>query len=297
MISIITILIGIAVPALRSARKRSQKLDELNSIRQVGLAWTMYSNINNDAVLPGYLESQVQQAWDVSYRYSDSSGQMPIPPAPDFELGDNNTAGPWTWRLMKRLNYRHDVVRGHLDDPMLDDRDLPMQGEQIAHQPAFGYNGYYFGGSWYMRQTILGERAYPRMAEARDPGNNRRVGVLQRTISTVQRRPPKCSRIVSTTQVKPGGYMRDKLPDHTPGWHMALPPYLAQEHLWDSNPVAIRALRETTIPIGRYTGKAAVLFADLNTNAIDPTALNDQRMWIGQATSMDWTHKEIKPGE
>ena len=48
-------------------------MDETNLIRQVGIAWELYSGNNNDHVLPGFLEASsednVQTDWGVSYLF------------------------------------------------------------------------------------------------------------------------------------------------------------------------------------------------------------------------------------
>ncbi len=69
VVGVIALLLGMLLPALSGAQKRSSKNKELNAIRQVGLAWTLYANANNDKLLPGYLDFDVQQRWRVRYEY------------------------------------------------------------------------------------------------------------------------------------------------------------------------------------------------------------------------------------
>jgi len=300
VISIIVILVGLAVPALRGARDRGRKTTELNDLRQIGFAWTMYANLNNEAALPGYLEPRVQQQWEVRYHYhkpsGDDNGLPVVPPAPDFEPHADNTAGPWPWRAMPRMNYDTAGLRGYMDQPVLDAQAIVGEAHRIAEEPAFGYNGYYFGGWWSMTNMGALTRPYARMSESRDLETNARIRTLQSSVSSVAR-PSEVIVFVSTTRVDAETYRAEAMPDDARGWHMAVPPFLAEQPMWDANQLSITAHVRTPVPIGRYTGQAAIVFADLNTNALDPTSLRDQRMWIGPATSTDWKHREIFPGQ
>ena len=83
------------LPALSGAHRRSRKHEELSAIRQVGLAWTLYANGNNDKLLPGFLSTEVQQRWHLAYEYPNHND---ILPAPSYDSSLPNLAGPWTWR-------------------------------------------------------------------------------------------------------------------------------------------------------------------------------------------------------
>src|SRR5688572_29617165 len=60
VVGIMGVLLGILLPALGGAMRKSAKNTEVNSIRQVFYAWQLYATNNNDSALPGYLDIAVQ---------------------------------------------------------------------------------------------------------------------------------------------------------------------------------------------------------------------------------------------
>ncbi|MHC4448002.1 MAG: type II secretion system protein, partial [Planctomycetota bacterium] len=149
IIAIIAVLMGLLMPALGGVRRRAHKMQEIHALKQVAVAWTLYANSNNDYALPGYLEPDVQDDWNVRYEFMDRSQIT------------REIAAPWTWRLMPYLNYNHEMIHGHLDEPEFDmtlmsaddilaAAELSREAVAIAEQPRFGYNGYYVGGWWKM---------------------------------------------------------------------------------------------------------------------------------------------------
>ena len=48
----------------------------------------------------------------------------------------------------------------------------------------------------------------------------------------------------------------------------------------------------TPIPIGRYTGQAVVLNADLHIDSEAPGVLDDQRRWVNGADRRDFQHTQ-----
>ena len=145
VIGILALLMGMLLPALNSVQKKSSKAREVNSLRQVGIAWQLYTNSSNDKILPGYLEDLVQSDWHVSSQFRDGSTVLAT------------LARPYTWRLMPYLDYNHEMIHGHIDeadfnplsmsqDNVLANEEFMAEATAIAYEPAFGYNAYYVGG-------------------------------------------------------------------------------------------------------------------------------------------------------
>ena len=321
VIGVVALLLGMLLPALSGANKRSRKHKELNSIRQVGLAWTLYANSSNDKILPGFIEADVQARWRVSYEYPN---HQDIPPAPSYSVTDvnGNIAGPWTWRLMPFMSFNHEVVHGHTDEPGFDAVTLGTdmaESTSIAYEPAFGYNAFYVGGWWEMD----GPHARHRFFDATIDGIA--SNVVSRSIGTIRRSTELlifCSSAVQT----PGRH--SEWANTQPGSHLVVPPLLRTDPQWkipgvnsfggtgsngggsgartqdltsgtlDPNSIDIVAAGGTSAPIGRYNGLAATLFADNHTDALTPGALlsrnaplglPDLRTWIDRADTIGTT--------
>ncbi|MCP3903578.1 MAG: type II secretion system protein, partial [Planctomycetes bacterium] len=116
VIGIMAVLVALLMPSLGSAIKTARKLEDLNRLRQIGMAWTQYSQMHDDAVLPGYLSVAAQDDWNVQYRYADGEVMSPAPNYTPTGDPEGNMAGPWVWRLMPYLDFDFDVMLGYLGD-------------------------------------------------------------------------------------------------------------------------------------------------------------------------------------
>ncbi len=293
IIAIITVLMGLLLPAVGAARHRAQKTQEIHAIRQVAVAWNLYANSNNDYALPGYVDPDVQADWNVRYEFMDRSVIAP------------EIAAPWTWRLMPYLDYNHEMVHGHLDEPEFDmismtadkialDAELSLEAEEIARQPRFGYNGYYVGGWWQMVEIEGDVISRFRFWDTKPAGGATlpSISVVARSPGTI-RNPSNLIIFCSSAQVRPGRYR--KWPEETPGWHFVTPPILATQQQWLSGRAGATAAASAAaaggglilaqsyevgtgldggtleavatrswVPIGRYTGQVAVAYADMH---------------------------------
>ena len=167
VICIIGLLLGLLIGGLRAAIASGKQTKEANRLKQVLLAWQMYSNQYEDRLLPGYLEQcmgdvgvqtgpQDSASWQVRFR--NKRGQELAP-----EL-----CQAYPWRLAPFLDYNYDAILGWRLDIAEDlDTALALETEQVQDlpeclasvganmdgagtelQPAFGYNAYYLGGWW-----------------------------------------------------------------------------------------------------------------------------------------------------
>jgi len=324
VIGIIGVLAGILLPALAGAQRKARKTEELNRIRQVGIAWNLYSTKNNDASLPGYLDAtivnneSVQNRWRVRYLYPDNTMVMP------------ERAAPWTFRLLPYLDFDPETVIGYRDldeasklsmsrddpedterlDPAFNENPLTeavynrdtTRAQTIAQQPAFGYNALYVGGWWKMEEVDGQTRPKPVFASAVEVGAGipaPRVSVIARSPSSI-RNSSNFIVFCSASRHGPGQY--SNVDDQRPGSHYVVPPTVGAIEHWSlarigSSPTTtvtsdmlIQVRRKTAVPVGRYNELTSVLHGDLHTGATSPGSLADQRLWINPATKRDFRH-------
>jgi len=205
-------------------------------------------------------------------------------------------------------------------DNIATDADLSAEARELAEQPRFGYNGYYVGGWWEMVE-IEGDAVSRYRFWDTNPGGGATlapsVPVVARSPGTI-RDPSNLIIFCSSTQVEEPGRYRKWLAE-TPGWHLVTPPILANQQQWLSGRAGAHAglaaaagglilaqgyqvgtglddrtleavATPASVPIGRYTGQVAVVYADLHCATESPGALSDQRKWIYSADTKDFTH-------
>ncbi len=275
VIAIIGVLVAILIPALFGVRGRSKKIKELNVISHVGKAWMMYSSDHQDKLLEGYLSTQVQEYKDMAWAFKDTTL---VPPAPTYEEGEPNDAGPWTWRLLDYLDYDWRSILFYRDTDEWTSEEARENADVIAAQPAFGYNGFYLGG-WWEIDSHSGKPAEIFGSVLLTDG--RRVNVVEKRTSSI-RKPSTQIAFCSTFYATEGMYA--ELDDQTAGTFMAIPSILARVQKW--LPVSgnrVEALADTYVPIGRYNGMPAVCFADGSSKAVELHELQDQQLWIPKA--------------
>lgn len=297
VVGIIAALLALLFPALGGMKRNSAKRAETTQLKQVHYAWMIYSTHNNDAVLPGYLEKDVQQRWRPKYEYAD---ETPIPPGPNYAASDPNITGPWTWRLMKYLDYSHEIVRGYdkeeYESVMIRISTDPVKAEQIAREPAFGYNGYYVGGYWRMvdidpadANPATGVYDFYNHCEINNPNDpNRKPLVIPTKMGQISRSDQLITFCSSTEVAAPGVH---RFLDDRVGSALVMPPRMGTTQLWNQ-PGATQGgvgrvetlVNDVQIPLGRYTGNAAVLYADGHIDVQGYDALVDMRKWVDNAT-------------
>jgi type II secretory pathway pseudopilin PulG len=326
VVGILALLLGVLLPALSGAQKKSDKLKELNALKQVDLAWRLYATASAERAVPGFLEKDVQERWKVSFEYRN---QKLIPPASTYSDSDANIAGPWTWRLLPYLDFNYQMVQGHLEELYTEGLDLAASGAdpvdvvntagEIAYGPGFGYNAYYVGGWWEM----VGDLPRYRFRDA--TVNGRAKGVVRTSIAQIKR----SSEVITfcSSSILPKGTYRRFRRDQA-GWHWVSPPLLGGALQWSisdttghpcglgrrkrapagsddaltargPDPTVLAVVADfpdddrdaVGVPIGRYNRLVAVLHADGHASAETPGALLDMRRWIDAADVADFEHQ------
>jgi prepilin-type N-terminal cleavage/methylation domain-containing protein len=288
VLSIIAILIGLLYPALKGGLQRARKTTELNSIRQVGAAWSLYSASNLDRIMPGYIGTGVQERWDVAWAYPD---ETLVPPAPLYDISKPNVAGPWPWRILDRMNNRWETLVDYKKRTW-NNMQIKDHAEVVAVQPAFGYNGYYLGGFW----EIDPRWAKPTLQYSQVLLQHGQVENVVATVGSQMTKPTElvvfCSSFFAQT-----GEQRHLL-DDTDGYFLAVPRILANELQWEARDDGIEAFATTSPPLGRFNGLPAVFFADGHVDDVSIYELEDQRKWIPKARDLgniparDFSHSE-----
>jgi len=291
VVGIIAVLVGILLPALSGAQKRSRKNTELNYLRQIGFAWSMYANNYDDAALPGYLEPEVQTLWNVDW---ETPFHTVLPP---------DDAGPYPWRLMPFLDFNLEVLM-YYDDSYELDLTVPEDVTKIARHPAFGYNAYYIGG-WYKQVNVSGVSvAKPVFHDALVVGGAGKPASPVSTRVTQIRRPTEVLTFCSTTPMS-AGLMKSR--DILPGSFMAHAPTVGVDEHWTSftagggggaltqgqtagSVYEVQSFNRSGVPLGRFTKLVAVLYADGHTDTQTPGAMTDMRMWISNADDRNFAH-------
>ena len=320
VMGIIAILLALLAPALGGVKRRGLKFQETNSLREVSKAWNLYANAFSGAALPGYLDPGMQgplPGWNVEYEYHTPP---PGPPGTTGIVIPQVVAAPWTWRLLPFLSYNHDVIHGHLDEPDVDQSNMtePVEAQEIANKPGFGYNGYYVGGWWEMvdlgGDDIPRYRFFKAMADLDGDGSigpKEFARVVVRSISQI-RRSTEIVVFCSSSEVLPGVYKKWK--SNRPGSHIVIPPWLADVKQWGfptgdpgggngfgtdggmqttaglGDIWTIEAFTETSVPIARYTKSSVVVYADGHTANQSARDLMDMRQWIDTADERDYQH-------
>ncbi|MBG81612.1 MAG: hypothetical protein CMJ39_13020 [Phycisphaerae bacterium] len=275
---IIGILLALVMTAVMGAKGQGKKLQEKNSIRQLGNGWLKYSQLHRDRVMPGWLSTNTQEDWESTILYPD--GQI-VPPAPSFSSGLPNIAGPWTYRLLPYVDNEISIFREHLDrDPLNHWSDLDTDKRQeIGEQPGFGMNAYFMGGVWDRWYNNM-SRTHPRFSKSLN-ALGKKVNLPVTSLS-MMRNPSTVITFISNA----GGTKGELLlaADDDPGHWLATPHRLGEEGQWSINDRGeIELIKGTSAPIGRHGGRPVTWHPDGHVESISLEKLRDQQRWIDRA--------------
>lgn len=304
VIGIISVLVALVSIGLSQTGKTARQTQFLSNLKQVGTAWTQYANQNDEKVMAGYMDDDVQQAFRI--RTKDADGN-PLP---------REFARTYPFRLLPFLNNDRSLMYDYLPD-YEDLGNIP--NDVIANNPAFGYNANYVGGWW---TTVDGA---PRMRFSntgyfRRPGELvQRQEVVVRSLAQVER-PSELIIFASSVFSEPGFIKSQN--ENTPGAAWVVPHRMAQTDYWISGeggvyegvsipappPSPFAALEATlraqfggstvtpvqgdtglnvlvaeSVPMRRLKNLVQTIRADLSTSAQGVRELMDQRKWINVA--------------
>ena len=134
VIGVVSLLLGILVPALSLMREQAQHVTERNSARQATVAWTSYAFDHDGRLLPGYRSGRPASTAD---------GE----PIADQTIGV--AANRYPWRLAPYLAHNFDVLYVNGQNDVLDDLRNGDYSEFLytsATYPSLGLNTTWVGG-------------------------------------------------------------------------------------------------------------------------------------------------------
>ncbi|MBM4113042.1 MAG: prepilin-type N-terminal cleavage/methylation domain-containing protein [Phycisphaerae bacterium] len=285
-LAIIALLMGLLLTGLRSARNTAREGRQLNNLRQTYTAWGMYSTNNNESLLPGFIDTGVQNYWKVKYR--NSSGQTIAP-----ELCQT-----YTWRIAGYLDYGTELFLGYLDQPGMDfstsiyqagtrPYSMPpglapaetLAGSAAALQPEFGLNAYYLGGWWEMNAGVPAMR----FIDAKHPTTNASIIPVARSVAQVTR-PENILVFCSSTYSDPGTI---KGPDEAAsGSAWVVPPWLGVNQIWEVgggglDEGSINVLSAQAVPLRRFNS-IPWSAADGSARTATFAELRDMKAWTNR---------------
>jgi len=291
VITIIGILVAILIPSLYGLRMRAKKTKELNILKQVVQAWTMYSNDHLNEILPGYLDTNLQQHKELAWAFPN---ETLIPPAPTYDSDYLNISGPWPWRLLPYMNNEWKSLMFYTNSDWSDrGENVSEHGYEIAQKPAFGYNGFYLGG-WQLYDSNA-NKPKTLFSDVRLQ-DNRSMNVVTKSLAQIQ---SSSNTIAFASTFLAEKRLYDSLPDDAPGTNFAIPSMFAGTRLWEILPNGhLKSNSDTYIPIGRYNRMPAIGFADGHVQNVEVHMLLNQKKWIPKAITVgdvppeEFTHSQ-----
>ncbi|HMO64991.1 MAG TPA: prepilin-type N-terminal cleavage/methylation domain-containing protein [Verrucomicrobiota bacterium] len=251
VIAIIALLGSLLLPALGRAKGQARRIAELNSARQVMIAWHLYADDHAERVLPGYR---------FGYEARDLAGNPVGHPI--------NARYPW--RLAPYLAHNFDVLYANENRPLLESfrrMDSPSLAVYAASVfPSLGINSVFVGGD----DVELPPE--PRAFERFGAFCVLRTGDVERPAELLvfnSARGPFEGRVVN-------------------GFYLVKPPYLmARRWAVEFNPADGPEAWGHVHP--RFDGRSVAAMADGHAQSLDRTQLQDMRRWANQADRPDWT--------
>jgi len=260
VISIISLLIGILLPALSGARSSAQELRVKSDLKQLMVGYTAYQNDYHGHLMyaypPGTLDGK-----PVTVEFEGHTFNSPV-------------SRRYPWRLVPYVSGVWDILHNHKDTPELPKSDDAIQeaflkAYWLSIYPAYGMNDIYVGGSDAYGGFADGKPNYGKHAVFHNDTVVRSSELIVMGDSQVQNIQPR---------PEPGeGYFR-------------LTPPRADGEKWRANADSFELLSGTImgIPKGRYSPNANMGFFDGHVAGMSPGELQNMRFWANNATTEDY---------
>jgi len=261
VIGVITLLLGLLLPALSSVNNSARKTRELSAARQAMQGYTMYANNNADHVLPGYLDGLSAYGPD----------KQPLPNDP--------SAWRYLWRLAPYLDYNAGVLFANAHNERYTQWLNQDDYYSISLYPSLGLNTYWVGGH---KQFLL------------DPGEPTAFVWGKFWVS-------RLSEVRHTDRLIVFGSARGQTDIEGPeggqttlydGFHEIRSPYFLNapdgELQWVESYVQANTPADFGNMALRFNNQAVTTFVDGHTALMSERQLKDMRHWANGATSEDW---------
>jgi prepilin-type N-terminal cleavage/methylation domain-containing protein len=249
VLAILSLLAGLVVPTLGRAKNRAAMINEINSARQVMLAWHMYADDHLGWVLPGYR---------YGYPAFDRQGQPLAHPV--------NARYPW--RLAPHLGNNFEVLYVNRNRSLLRDfaRGNPDSYAYAASVfPSLGVNAVFVGGDDLLLPPT------PKATEAFGP-----FCVMK---SSEVRHPSQLLVFISAQGRFNGGTVG--------GFYRVEPPYLGKR-VWEPAFDPARPPEHLGFVHPRFAGRAIAAMVDGHSAALTLKELEAMQRWSNLADQPDW---------
>jgi len=257
VIGIIAILVAIALPAMSRARMTARRSSEMQSARQLMVAWSAYAGANRDQVIPGYKSGL--NAWTRDKRLV---SEVTVPVA----------MARYPWRLAPYLDWNlRGLYVGEVEE-LLDRIEYTAESNYVyvaSVSPALGINATWVGGD----ENELGFDALQTQIYGRF--------YVSRTSEVVH--PSRLMVFCSARGVDPQSYAGT-----VEGYFRVRSPCLiSEEHRWSPEWSASADPSEHGQVSLRYSGSAVCAFVDAHVEALAEPSLRDMRHWSNRAEKHD----------
>jgi len=256
VVAIIGILAGLLLPALSKAKYKAAQINEMSSAKQLMLAWHLYANDHNDAILPGY-------------RYGLEAKDLKGNPVP------HPINARYPWRIAPYLGQSFALMYANENRRLLEqfqDMPDPFLGIYAASVfPSLGINSVFVGGD--DMELPPSNAAFAKFGP---------FCVLK--VPEVQR--PSNLMVFASAR----GPFEGKIVN---GFYVVKPPYLAARR-WaiEWNPADGPEAWGYVHP--RFANRSVAAMVDGHSETFNRSALQDMTHWANPADAPDWTLRSIR---